>query len=173
MKIAYYSISNRYNNYYAIMNAYMDVILIQVGPFLNHYFLPMTLPDVTEGFEYVSRYIFVVLSKYEWDSFLQRPIFITYHGELVLTNGEFHNMHSVARSTNAVMKYNTVSKLLSVGSEAKLRNLAVSQSYFPPTINQHQIQTVWNMLQVTNGDETWMINFNFIFDLFLLPLQKF
>lgn len=39
----------------ANMNAYMDYVLIQFGPYINSMgWIPMDLPDVVEGFEAVS-----------------------------------------------------------------------------------------------------------------------
>lgn len=39
----------------ANMNAYMDYVLIQFGPYINSMgWIPMDLPDIVEGFEAVS-----------------------------------------------------------------------------------------------------------------------
>uniref|UniRef100_A0A182KBC8 Uncharacterized protein n=1 Tax=Anopheles christyi TaxID=43041 RepID=A0A182KBC8_9DIPT len=84
------------------MNNYIDVVMIQVGPWMNTHLVPMALPDVVEGFEH-------------------RPILITYHGELALTNGVFHTIHSVGRNGNAMMHYDR--KLLRVAVGANIRQL--------------------------------------------------
>uniref|UniRef100_A0A182KBL6 Uncharacterized protein n=1 Tax=Anopheles christyi TaxID=43041 RepID=A0A182KBL6_9DIPT len=89
----------------ANMNNYIDVVMIQVGPWMNTHLVPMALPDVVEGFEH-------------------RPILITYHGELALTNGVFHTIHSVGRNGNAMMHYDR--KLLRVAVGANIRQLGVS-----------------------------------------------
>ncbi|XP_058816762.1 uncharacterized protein LOC131680049 [Topomyia yanbarensis] len=92
----------------ANMNNYVDIIMMQVGPWLNENFIPIDLPDVVEGFQHT-------------------PIIITYHGELELTNGLFHNIQSVVRSGPAVMHYD--GKLLQVNVGATLRQLAFTYDY--------------------------------------------
>ncbi|EDS31945.1 conserved hypothetical protein [Culex quinquefasciatus] len=86
----------------ANMNNYVDIVMIQIGPWLNEHFIPIYLPDFVEGFEH-------------------RPIIITYHGEIELTNGIFHNIQSVARSGTAMMHYDR--KLLRVVLGFNLRQL--------------------------------------------------
>ncbi|XP_053691381.1 uncharacterized protein LOC128739904 [Sabethes cyaneus] len=92
----------------ANMNNYVDIIMIQVGPWLNENYIPIDLPDIVEGFEH-------------------RPILITYHGELELTNGVFHNIQSVVRSGTAMMHYDGT--LLRVNIGANLRQLAFTYDY--------------------------------------------
>uniref|UniRef100_T1DPT4 Putative secreted protein n=1 Tax=Anopheles aquasalis TaxID=42839 RepID=T1DPT4_ANOAQ len=92
----------------ASMNNYLDVVMIQVGPWMNANLVPMALPDVVEGFEH-------------------RPILITYHGELALTNGVFHTIHSVARNGNAMMHYDR--QLLRVSVGANIRQLGFTYDY--------------------------------------------
>ncbi|XP_058451082.1 uncharacterized protein LOC131430270 isoform X2 [Malaya genurostris] len=92
----------------ANMNNYVDIIMIQVGPWLNENYIPIDLPDVVEGFEHT-------------------PIIITYHGELELTNGLFHNIQSVVRNGPATMHYD--GKLLRVVVGATLRQLAFTYDY--------------------------------------------
>lgn len=111
------------------MNNYVDIVMIQIGPWLNEHFIPIYLPDFVEGFEHVSfqkgqfwRPIFENLI-----DFLQRPIIITYHGEIELTNGIFHNIQSVARSGTAMMHYDR--KLLRVVLGFNLRQLGVSKVF--------------------------------------------
>uniref|UniRef100_A0A182PS18 Lipid-binding serum glycoprotein N-terminal domain-containing protein n=1 Tax=Anopheles epiroticus TaxID=199890 RepID=A0A182PS18_9DIPT len=92
----------------ANMNNYIDVVMIQVGPWMNTHLVPMALPDVVEGFEH-------------------RPILITYHGELALTNGVFHTIHSVGRNGNAMMHYDR--QLLRVAVGANIRQLGFTYDY--------------------------------------------
>ncbi|XP_053670646.1 mite allergen Der f 7-like [Anopheles nili] len=92
----------------ANMNNYIDVVMIQVGPWMNTHLVPMALPDVVEGFEH-------------------RPILITYHGELALTNGVFHTIHSVGRNGNAMMHYDR--QLLRVSLGANIRQLGFTYDY--------------------------------------------
>ncbi|KFB43143.1 AGAP003573-PA-like protein [Anopheles sinensis] len=92
----------------ANMNNYIDVVMIQVGPWMNTHLVPMALPDVVEGFEH-------------------RPILITYHGELALTNGVFHTIHSVGRNGNAMMHYDR--QLLRVTVGANIRQLGFTYDY--------------------------------------------
>ncbi|XP_058060165.1 mite allergen Der f 7-like [Anopheles bellator] len=92
----------------ANMNSYVDVIMIQVGPWMNQNLVPMALPDIVEGFEH-------------------RPILITYHGELALTNGVFHTIHSVGRDGNAMMHYDR--QLLRVTVGGNIRQLGFTYAY--------------------------------------------
>ncbi|XP_038121407.1 uncharacterized protein LOC6054183 [Culex quinquefasciatus] len=92
----------------ANMNNYVDIVMIQIGPWLNEHFIPIYLPDFVEGFEH-------------------RPIIITYHGEIELTNGIFHNIQSVARSGTAMMHYDR--KLLRVVLGFNLRQLGFTYDY--------------------------------------------
>ncbi|XP_055609979.1 uncharacterized protein LOC129756936 [Uranotaenia lowii] len=92
----------------ANMNNYVDIVMIQVGPWMNQNFLPKDLPDFVEGFEH-------------------RPILITYHGELELTNGVFHNIQSVVRSGTAMMHYDR--RLLRVVLGFNLRQLGFTYDY--------------------------------------------
>lgn len=88
------------------MNAYMDLIMIQVGPWiLRSGLIPMELPDFIEIIEY-------------------RPIIITYTGELHLTNGVLTRLVSVARSGNSFMVYER--NMLRIVMAASVRQLAVS-----------------------------------------------
>jgi Group 7 allergen len=90
----------------ANMNAYMDLIMIQVGPWiLRSGLIPMELPDFIEVIEH-------------------RPIIITYTGELHLTNGQLTRLVSVARSGNAIMTYER--NMLRIAMAAGIRQIAVS-----------------------------------------------
>jgi hypothetical protein len=90
----------------ANMNAYMDYVMIQVGPWiLRSGLIPMELPDFIEPIEY-------------------RPLLITYSGELRLTNGVLTRLVSVARSGNAVMSYDR--NMLRIAVSAAIRQIAVS-----------------------------------------------
>ncbi|XP_035892048.1 uncharacterized protein LOC118503181 [Anopheles stephensi] len=99
---------NRNTAMSANMNNYIDVVMIQVGPWMNQHLVPMALLDVVEGFEH-------------------RPILITYHGELALTNGVFHTIHSVGRNGNAMMHYDR--QLLRVSVGANIRQLGFTYDY--------------------------------------------
>ncbi|XP_052890341.1 mite allergen Der f 7-like [Anopheles moucheti] len=99
---------NRNTAMSANMNNYIDVVMIQVGPWMNTHLVPMALPDVVEGFEH-------------------RPILITYHGELALTNGVFHTIHSVGRNGNAMMHYDR--QLLRVTVGGNIRQLGFTYDY--------------------------------------------
>lgn len=92
----------------ANMNNYVDIIMIQIGPWLNEHLVPIDLPDFIEGFEH-------------------RPILITYHGELELTNGEFHSIQSVIRNGVAMMHYDR--KVLGVAVGANIRQLGFTYDY--------------------------------------------
>ncbi|EAT45137.1 AAEL003570-PA [Aedes aegypti] len=92
----------------ANMNNYVDIIMIQIGPWLNQNFVPIDLPDFIEGFEH-------------------RPIIITYHGEIELTNGVFHSIQSVVRSGTAMMHYDR--KVLRVVLGANIRQLGFTYDY--------------------------------------------
>lgn len=61
------------------MNDYADYVIVGLGPWFSENLEPMPLPDITEGFEY-------------------NPLLITYHGELVLTNGILFNLANIVRS---------------------------------------------------------------------------
>lgn len=61
------------------MNDYADYVIIGFGPWFSENLEPMTLPDITESFEY-------------------NPLLITYQGELVLTNGVLFNLGDIVRS---------------------------------------------------------------------------
>lgn len=90
----------------ANMNAYIDLIMIQVGPWiLRSGYIPMELPDFIEFIEY-------------------RPLLITYTGELHLTNGVLSRLVSVARSGNAVMTYQN--NMLRIAMAASVRQITVS-----------------------------------------------
>ncbi|KXJ76549.1 uncharacterized protein LOC109421107 [Aedes albopictus] len=92
----------------ANMNNYVDIIMIQIGPWMNQNFVPIDLPDFIEGFEH-------------------RPIIITYHGEIELTNGVFHSIQSVVRSGTAMMHYDR--KVLRVVLGANIRQLGFTYDY--------------------------------------------
>lgn len=88
------------------MNAYLDLIMIQVGPFLlREGWVPMDLPDFHESIEH-------------------RVILITYTGELNLYNGVLTRLVSVARSGNSFMGY--ANNMLRIQVVAGVRQLAVS-----------------------------------------------
>jgi len=90
----------------ANMNAYIDLIMIQVGPWISRSgLIPMPLPDFIEAIEH-------------------RPILITYHGELHLTNGELTRLVSVTRSGNALMTYER--NMLRIQIAASIRQISVS-----------------------------------------------
>lgn len=90
----------------ANMNAYIDLIMIQVGPWLQRSgVVPMPLPDFEEIIEY-------------------RPILITYTGVLILTNGELQRLVSVARWGNAIMTYER--NMLRIAMAASVRQISVS-----------------------------------------------
>jgi hypothetical protein len=90
----------------ANMNAYVDLVMIQVGPWiLRNGWVPMNLPDFIEQIEH-------------------RVILITYHGELHLTRGVLNRLVSVARSGNAVMTYER--KMLRIAVAGAVRQIAVS-----------------------------------------------
>jgi hypothetical protein len=90
----------------ANMNAYLDLIMIQVGPWIQKSgMVPMALPDFIEIIEY-------------------RPILITYTGELHLTNGQLTRLVSVARYGNAIMTYER--NMLRITMAAGIRQIAVS-----------------------------------------------
>lgn len=91
----------------ANMNAYMDLVMIQVGPWvLQSGVIPMPLPDITEDIEY-------------------SPLLITYTGKLHLTKGILTRLVSVARSGNSVMSYDF--NMLRIAMAASVRQIAVSQ----------------------------------------------
>ncbi|XP_063701533.1 uncharacterized protein LOC134831667 [Culicoides brevitarsis] len=93
----------------ANMNAYMDYVLIQFGPFINSMgWIPMDLPDIVEGFE-------------------AKPILITYRGELKLTNGVLDEFQGTARSGNSMMYYDKM--LLRVSTSTNLRNIRYRFDY--------------------------------------------
>lgn len=90
----------------ANMNAYIDLIMIQVGPWvLRSGYIPMELPDFLEIIEY-------------------RPLLITYTGVLHLTNGQLSRLVSVARSGNAIMTYQN--NMLRIAMAASVRQITVS-----------------------------------------------
>jgi hypothetical protein len=45
----------------ANMNMYMDIVMIQVGPWMNANLIPMAMPDVTEEFSAVSKCIIFII----------------------------------------------------------------------------------------------------------------
>jgi Group 7 allergen len=101
----------------ANMNAYIDLIMIQVGPWiLRSGLIPMELPDYVEIIEH-------------------RPILITYTGELHLTNGALTRLVSVARSGNAIMTYER--NMLRIAMAASIRQIAVSlrNAFNPRTLS--------------------------------------
>lgn len=108
-------ISNRFNSgesadtsptMTANMNSYMDLVMIQVGPFiLRNGWIPMDLPDFEEAIEH-------------------RVLLITYHGLLELWNGELTRLVSVGRHGNAFMTYDR--KMLRIQMAAAVRQITVS-----------------------------------------------
>lgn len=96
----------------ANMNAYIDLVMIQVGPWIMRSgLIPMELPDYVEIIEY-------------------RPILITYTGELHLTNGVLTRLVSVARVGNAIMTYER--NMLRIAMAASIKQIAVSLSNAVP-----------------------------------------
>lgn len=88
------------------MNSYLDLIMIQVVPFMNQNdWIPMELPDIVDVIEH-------------------RVLLIKYTGELYLTNGKLTRMGSVVRSGDSTMNYNF--NLLRISMNASMRNIAVS-----------------------------------------------
>ncbi|CRK98368.1 CLUMA_CG011727, isoform A [Clunio marinus] len=93
----------------ASMNAYTDLIMIQVGPWiLRSGLIPMPLPDFEEFIEY-------------------RPIFVTYTGWLWLTNGAMTRLVSVARGGNTFMTYDR--NLMRIQQSASIRQIGFRYDY--------------------------------------------
>lgn len=93
----------------ANMNAYTDLVMIQVAPWiLSSGLIPMDLPDMDELIEY-------------------QPLLITYSGQLYLTNGQLTRLVSVARSGNAAMTYDR--NMLRISMTASVRQIAVSHFF--------------------------------------------
>lgn len=93
----------------ANMNSYMDLIMIQVSPFMSrNNWIPMNLPDIDDVMEH-------------------RVLLVTYTGELHLTNGKLTRLGSVVRSGDAMMNYNF--NLLRISMAASMRNIAVSDNF--------------------------------------------
>lgn len=95
----------------ANMNAYLDLIMMQVGPWIHREgWIPFDLPDLHENIEH-------------------RVLLITYHGELYLRNGQLTRLVSVARHGTATMTWQN--HMLRIVMAASIRQIQVSQSLLP------------------------------------------
>jgi len=82
----------------ASMNAYMDIVCMMVGPWINSLgWIPMPLPDIETLYEV-------------------QPIWITYSAELWLWDGMLERFDQVIRQGNSMMYYDRMLLRVSVGT---------------------------------------------------------
>jgi len=93
----------------ASMNAYMDIICIQVGPWIrSNGWIPMLLPNIETTYDV-------------------QPIWITYSADLWLWDGVLDRFDGVVRQDNAVMYYKD--NILKIDVGIAIRNLAYRYDY--------------------------------------------
>lgn len=112
----------------ANINEYIDSILPSIREFLKENgFEPMPIPDLCEGFSVVWLFKYFFITSYITQilkySLFQKPLFITYHGELELTKGKLTGLTSIARAGDFTVSY--INKLLRIKGDFGFKNIGV------------------------------------------------